>query len=112
MHGLQTNKKTSGDLDIVSNGIRIHAREESSGEPTLVFLHYWGGSVRTWAGVIDELSKEYRAIAMDHRGWGDSEAPPTEYGISDLADDAGSGKISSSQHNSWVVLSTTKELKP
>jgi hypothetical protein len=30
------------EMDIQSNGIRIHAKEQGSGEPALVFLHYWG----------------------------------------------------------------------
>ena len=44
-------------------------------EKTLVFLHYFGGSSRTWQPVIDLLSPDFRCIALDLRGWGDSEAP-------------------------------------
>ena len=55
---------------------------------SLVFLHYWGGSSRTWRHVIAALPKSYRTIAIDHRGWGGSDAPATGYALSDLADDA------------------------
>ncbi|MEQ5836211.1 alpha/beta hydrolase [Marinobacter sp. NFXS9] len=65
----------------------IHVRERGKGEPTLVFLHYWGGSSRTWSGVVGELSHQYRTIALDHRGWGDSGAPEHGYGMNDLAND-------------------------
>ena len=88
MQSLKTKENASTDVYVAVNGVRIHAREQGTGEPALVFLHYWGGSLRTWTSVVDELSKEYRTVAMDHRGWGDSEAPPTGYGISDLANDA------------------------
>ncbi|WP_244132043.1 alpha/beta fold hydrolase [Burkholderia plantarii] len=53
-----------------------------------MFLHYWGGSSRTWCGVAAELSDRYRTVAPDHRGWGDSSAPARGYAIADLADDA------------------------
>lgn len=81
-------------MDIRSNGIRIHVRDTGERnqaqqkQPALVFLHYWGGSSRTWDGVVDELASEFRAIAPDHRGWGDSEAPAQGYAIADLANDA------------------------
>ena len=40
----------------------------------LVFLHYRGGSSRTWRDVIDRLGGKPRAIALDQRGWGGSVA--------------------------------------
>jgi pimeloyl-ACP methyl ester carboxylesterase len=73
---------------IEANGIRINVRDRGQGEPSLVFLHYWGGSSRTWDEVIAELAAEHRSIALDHRGWGDSDAPAQGYSLSDLANDA------------------------
>ncbi len=75
-------------MDIESNGIRIHVTEQGKGELAIVFLHYYGGSSRTWRFVMDELSSEYRTIATDHRGWGRSDAPQDGYRIEDLANDA------------------------
>jgi pimeloyl-ACP methyl ester carboxylesterase len=79
-------------MNIASNGIRIHVEEQGPqrghNDLTLVFLHYWGGSSRTWRHVTAALAPTYRTIATDHRGWGLSEAPPSGYGLADLADDA------------------------
>ncbi|MGV2289924.1 alpha/beta fold hydrolase [Trinickia sp. YCB016] len=75
-------------MDIRTRGTRIHVREQGDGELALVFLHYYGGSSRTWSGVVSELSSQYRTIATDHRGWGDSDAPEHGYSIADLANDA------------------------
>ncbi|MEW6344848.1 MAG: alpha/beta fold hydrolase [Paraburkholderia sp.] len=75
-------------MEIKSNGTRIHVTQQGSGELALVFLHYYGGSSRTWDGVASELSGRYRIVATDHRGWGDSEAPADGYRIADLAADA------------------------
>lgn len=59
------------------------------GEPTaLVFLHYWGGSHRTFAPVIDRLASGRTVVSYDHRGWGAARDLPGPYGIESLADDA------------------------
>jgi pimeloyl-ACP methyl ester carboxylesterase len=84
--GLVKIKETA--MKIASNGIRIHVEEQGSTDLALVFLHYWGGSSRTWGKVIAALPKSYRTIAIDHRGWGESDAPASGYGLADLADDA------------------------
>lgn len=62
--------------------------ETGSGEPALLFLHYWGGSAHTWSAVVSELSTNFRCIAYDQRGWGQSDAPEQGYSIRDLALDA------------------------
>jgi pimeloyl-ACP methyl ester carboxylesterase len=70
------------------NGIELKVRDQGWGEPSLLFLHYWGGSSRTWDLVIDRLKTDFRCIAYDQRGWGDSDKPETGYSIQDLANDA------------------------
>lgn len=75
-------------MEIETNGTRIHIEQRGSGDLALVFLHYYGGSSRTWDRVANELSDRYRIIAIDHRGWGESDAPADGYRIADLAADA------------------------
>lgn len=75
-------------MKVASNGIRINVDERGRGDPALVFLHYWGGSSRTWKHVTAALAESYRTIATDHRGWGESDAPADGYALADLADDA------------------------
>ena len=75
-------------MNIASNGIRLYVDEQGGGDMSLVFLDYWGGSSRTWRHVVAALPEWYRTIAIDHRGWGESDAPATGYALSDLADDA------------------------
>lgn len=48
-------------------------RESGSKDPTLVFLHYWGGSGRTSDLFITQLSGLHRCVAPDLRGWGGSD---------------------------------------
>ncbi|MFT4502976.1 alpha/beta fold hydrolase [Caballeronia sp. 15711] len=75
-------------MKVAANGINIHVEDQGNGALPVVFLHYWGGSSRTWDGVIAALPTGYRTIAPDLRGWGDSDAPPAGYALADFADDA------------------------
>ena len=69
------------------SGLTFHISDTGAGQPALVFLHYFGGSVRTWQPVIARLAPQFRCLAIDLRGWGDSEAAPTGYAVADMADD-------------------------
>src|SRR5271156_4877649 len=67
--------------------VEIYAEEQGMGGPTLVFLHYWGGSRRTWSEVIGRLSDRFRCVAVDLRGWGKSDHHAEDYSLSSQADD-------------------------
>jgi pimeloyl-ACP methyl ester carboxylesterase len=70
-----------------TNGAAIQVAVSGAGEPALVFLHYWGGSSRTWQKVIDQLDGKPRSIALDQRGWGDSVITDGRYDLAAMADD-------------------------
>jgi len=72
---------------IQTDGAAIRIVESGVGEPALVFLHYWGGSARTWHRVIDRLSGQVRCVAIDQRGWGDSIATDARYDLAAMAHD-------------------------
>jgi pimeloyl-ACP methyl ester carboxylesterase len=55
--------------------------------PALVFLHYWGGSHRTFDPVIARLAAGRAVVSYDQRGWGAARELPGPYGIGSLADD-------------------------
>ncbi|PXX65339.1 pimeloyl-ACP methyl ester carboxylesterase [Nocardia tenerifensis] len=54
--------------------------------PTLVFLHYWGGTARTWQPVLDRLPGR-ATLTLDARGWGRSRELPGPYSLEQLARD-------------------------
>jgi pimeloyl-ACP methyl ester carboxylesterase len=66
-----------------SNGVRIHYVDVGDGDPVFL-LHGNGGSVEEWqaADVLQNLSRDFRVIAMDARGHGKSDKPhdPAAYG--------------------------------
>lgn len=71
-----------------SRPVKLHVEDSRLNAPALVFLHYWGGSSRTWRHVTSALTPAFRTIALDQRGWGRSDKPPAGYTLSTLADDA------------------------
>ena len=75
------------DRIINTNGATIPLTQSGAGEPALVFLHYWGGSSRTWRQVIEGLRGNPRAIALNQRGWGGSVVTDGRYDLAAMADD-------------------------
>jgi hypothetical protein len=65
----------------------IRLIDTGAGEPAFIFLHYWGGSARTWAAVIQRLKDKARCIALNQRGWGGSVAKDGRYDLEAMADD-------------------------
>ncbi len=74
-------------MAISANGIHIHVEDQGAGNQTLVFLHYWGGTSRTWDSVIKALKSKVRTVALDARGWGKSDRPAEGYDIASMAND-------------------------
>jgi pimeloyl-ACP methyl ester carboxylesterase len=72
---------------IQAHSAAIRITESGSGDSACVFLHYWGGSGRTWDDVIDRIDGRARCVAFDQRGWGDSIATDGRYDLAALADD-------------------------
>jgi pimeloyl-ACP methyl ester carboxylesterase len=76
------------DMNYNIQGLSIYAEERGTAEPALLFLHYWGGTSRTWRKVTAELEEQFKTVAYDARGWGKSDKTPASYKLADLADEA------------------------
>jgi len=69
------------------NGIKIYYEEKGTGEP-LILINGLAFPMDLWFAQIEELSKDFRVIAPDNRGIGQSDKPDEEYSIKLLASDA------------------------
>ncbi|MCW8812810.1 MAG: alpha/beta hydrolase [Chlorobium sp.] len=58
-----------------------------AGEPTLVFVHCWSCDKSYWAGQIDYFSKNYKVIAIDLAGHGESGLGRVDWTIENYAKD-------------------------
>jgi pimeloyl-ACP methyl ester carboxylesterase len=69
------------------NGIKIYYEEQGKGEP-LMLINGLAFPMDLWFAQIQELAKDFRVIALDNRGIGQSDKPDGEYSISLMASDA------------------------
>ncbi|WP_424183930.1 alpha/beta fold hydrolase [Actinokineospora sp. G85] len=73
--------------DVHANGIRLHVAEAGSG-PLVLLLHGFAQFWWTWRHQLPALADAgYRAVAVDLRGYGDSDKPPRGYDAWTLAGD-------------------------
>ena len=73
--------------DVSANGIRFHVAEAGTG-PLIVLLHGFGGFWWSWRDQLENLPQlGYRAVAVDLRGYGDTDKPPRGYDAFTLAGD-------------------------
>lgn len=88
-------------FDVRGGQVYAHVREGDG--PALIFLHYWGGSRRTWIPVLQRLDPGQGFVAYDQRGWGDSTSVPGPYDLEQLADDA-QRVVDALGHPSYVLV--------
>lgn len=63
----------------------MHFEESGSGDVPIIFLHYFGGSSRTWKPVVDLLKDRFRCIAIDLPGFGSSSPLPSPASVERVA---------------------------
>ena len=78
-----------GRLLHLSTGITTAVTEQGdpSREPLLLLLHAWAGSRRSFARLLPLLPSSLHTAAIDLRGHGDADKPPTGYDLATLARD-------------------------
>lgn len=67
--------------------VQIFYEEAGQGEP-LVLIMGWGGDHTAWALQVPAFSAEFRCVAFDNRGAGQSDQPDVAYTIRMMAADA------------------------
>ena len=72
-----------------SDGLLLVYDSKGSGDTALVFLHGWCGSRHWWKSQMDAFSGDYRVIAYDQAGHGDSGKDRKEWTGAALAADVG-----------------------
>src|SRR6185503_13336951 len=56
------------------DGVRLHYQEKGEGTP-LILLHGFTSSIYSWRDVFEPLSRNFRVIAVDLKGYGFSGKP-------------------------------------
>ena len=71
----------------LTNGIYHLDSRGRATQPALIFLHYFGGSARTWLELTEGLADRFYCLALDLRGFGQSVSRSADFGISSYSDD-------------------------
>ncbi len=78
---------TLSDRDGISLHTAFSWTVQADTSPTLILLHFAGGSNKTWQPLMAELQESFNIMAPSLRGWGRSDKPPFGYSIQDYAED-------------------------
>jgi pimeloyl-ACP methyl ester carboxylesterase len=66
--------------------VKLYYREEGSGRP-LLLIHGFGASTFTWRHLAPDLARDHRVIAVDLKGFGQSDKPfDSRYSVYDQAE--------------------------
>jgi pimeloyl-ACP methyl ester carboxylesterase len=65
-------QRTPTSFATSTDGVRIAYEVHGEGSPTLVFVHGWSCNRHYWAGQLDQLSTQYKVVAVDLGGHGES----------------------------------------
>lgn len=67
--------------------LNVKASNIDSNKPTIILIHFSGGTSSIWSGVIPHLEKEFNLLVPDLRGHGKSSCPEKGYHIDEMAND-------------------------
>lgn len=63
------------ELTVEASGCRLFVQDWGGDGPPLLLLHGGGADVSTWDGLAPLLARDFRVVAYDARGHGQSEVP-------------------------------------
>jgi 2-succinyl-6-hydroxy-2,4-cyclohexadiene-1-carboxylate synthase len=72
---------------IIIDNITINTRYSLNEGQAILFLHFAGGNMNMWNGVLPQFAKDFSVIAPDLRGHGKSDKPMNGYNIDIMAND-------------------------
>lgn len=68
-------------------GLKMHYAQAGEGQNTLLFVHGYSASWRIWRGVMESVPDDFRALAVDVRGSGDSDKPDAGHTVRQMSED-------------------------
>ncbi len=73
---------------VQAGDVRLHYEERGDGPNLILLVHGYTGCSRWWEPALERLSPaRYHAYALDLRGTGDSDKPPSGYNVEQYAED-------------------------
>jgi pimeloyl-ACP methyl ester carboxylesterase len=72
-------------MQIVVDGLLTNYQQSGKTGSTIVLLHGWGDSQKTFDLLVEKLSPKYRVITLDLPGFGQTQAPNKVWGLTDYS---------------------------
>lgn len=72
-------------MQVVVDSLLTNYQKTGSGEKTILLLHGWGDSLKTFNSLQSALSQDYTVVSLDLPGFGASQAPAEVWDLSDYA---------------------------
>jgi pimeloyl-ACP methyl ester carboxylesterase len=69
------------------DGVALAYEERGQGGPPMLFVHGWSCNHTHFQAQVEQFSRAHRTIAVDLRGFGESDSPHQEYTMAGFADD-------------------------
>jgi len=86
-NGDETAKAKKGMVR-AADGLSIVFEDRGKGETALLFLHGWCGDRLWWKHQVDKFADDYRVVAVDQAGHGESGKDRKNWSVAGLAEDA------------------------
>jgi pimeloyl-ACP methyl ester carboxylesterase len=68
------------------DGMKTRYVVKGEGEQSIVLIHGFSSSLYSWRECLDPLAEHFRVIALDLKGFGYSQKPPSEYSIGEYVE--------------------------
>ncbi|MBW8010492.1 MAG: alpha/beta hydrolase [Chloroflexi bacterium] len=75
------------DQRINIGNIELQIREYKQDGDAIIFLHFGGGNLMMWQGIVPFFQEDYHLVLFDLRGHGKSDKPQKGYHIDEMAQD-------------------------
>lgn len=72
-------------MQVIVDGLAVNYQKVGKGK-TIVFIHGWADSQKTFAPLIADLKHSYGCVSLDLPGFGGSQRPNTAWGLDEYAE--------------------------
>jgi pimeloyl-ACP methyl ester carboxylesterase len=87
LHGAERGAKPAQKTIRAADGLNLVCEDRGKGDTALVFLHGWCGDHEYWKNQVNEFASDYRVVALDQAGHGESGKDRKQWTVSGLARD-------------------------
>jgi pimeloyl-ACP methyl ester carboxylesterase len=74
-------------MKLIRDDVTLGYEDTGTGDPALLLIHGWATQRSIFGPLVAAMSQAHRVVAVDLRGYGESDAPMQDYSVEGYADD-------------------------